>query len=179
MKYFSFLLVFLTLACLQLCFAESSESDIRHVTNCSPGHTRCLNLESQRVEHICSGKISSQVKGELESFGISDTGWAKGVPCLAGDFDGNGVMDYAIFKNTRTQTDEDAPAFPTYDVLVLFFKDKTHFEFSGKLEDFNAREFSTERRDMIFKNTGADSNYLYLFDRKNHEWHVFGEHGIP
>lgn len=65
--------------------------------------------------HTCSGRLAENVT--LEKVGLTPELLKQGVECVAGDFDGNGYYDFALFQ-PRAMGDSYAKA------LVLFFEEK-------------------------------------------------------
>jgi hypothetical protein len=67
-----------------------------------------------RPTHVCSGTLDQSV--DLKSINLSRDMLKKGVECVAGDFDGNGSLDFALFQPP------DLPNVLVYrSALVVFF----------------------------------------------------------
>lgn len=68
-----------------------------------------------RPTHVCSGVVDAGV--DLDSVHLSPRLLEDGVECVAGDFDGNGSLDFALFQPP------DRPNELIYQIaLVIFFE---------------------------------------------------------
>jgi len=70
---------------------------------------------------ICKGKLDTNVVS-FRNTGISSEDLLNGVLCTAGDFDGNGYLDFTIWFNKNTSDTITKSYDPDYkNYLVLFF----------------------------------------------------------
>src|SRR5258706_397385 len=57
-------------------------------------------------DHIVIGKCAGTLPPSIQIKGIGDQELTAGTPCLAGDFDGNGFLDFAFFRNLGSENYE-------------------------------------------------------------------------
>ena len=118
--------------------------------------------------HICKGKIeTSQI---LKGIGLSPGALKNGTPCVAGDFDGNGFIDFAFLKEIGNEE-----YTHNYKAVVIFYGDKgiihtSSLKVSGHLILTCPKCDQEKSRDGIAQYGSGDMAHTLFFDKAEDTW---------
>lgn len=121
----------------------------------------------------CSGKVGSDA--QLEKVGLTNEMLKVGVQCVAGDFDGNGYLDFALYGSKVSKL-----KYLERDYRIIFF-DREHVIFVSQIRNISDYseplplqlyykgikydECPKPKNEGLYSPGAGEFNTIYLFDK--------------
>ncbi len=133
-----------------------------------------------RPQHICSGTLNQTI--DLREIGLSPELLQKGVECVAGDFDGNGFLDFALYKPAPSSKDL------RYAAAKVIFFDGAKIKQVSLLENPPTQLWKSGEQGICFRSSthpdalsqsdglsqsgGGEYDRTAFFDSKSGKWQL-------
>ena len=131
-------------------------------------------VDNYRPQHICSGTLNQEV--DLREIDLSTELLQKGVECVAGDFDGNGFLDFALYKPAPSSKDL------RYAAAKVIFFDGAKIKQVSLLENPPTQLWKSGEEGICFRSNthpdglsqsgGGEYDRTALFDSQSGKWRL-------
>jgi hypothetical protein len=117
------------------------------------------------------GICASSSPASVPLVGIDSRKMESGVPCLAGDYDGNGFTDFAFFQSLGADD---------YKVTVLFYegkkvKEQSLLNANGQMFGLLPHNEATKKDGFFADRRGKENVETYFYDVKTKKWNDKGK----